>query len=158
MKNKKDDDNSQLYKFEHWEWNEKKNAVTHHVSWEVAESAEELEKRDPETYALDPENLFKVEVRLASDDESDAYMDGFGEGAIMAAAQARMEAYNGVAFSLTKMEEGEDGTLDIESNKMFTCGTCDRQFDFLDAAMTGDYFVSTTRDATALWHVCMECA
>jgi len=99
-----------------------------------------------------------VEVRLASDDESDAYMDGFGEGAIMAAAQARMEAYNGVAFSLTKMEEGEDGTLDIESNKMFTCGTCDRQFDFLDAAMTGDYFVSTTRDATALWHVCMECA
>lgn len=152
------DKESQLYKFEYWEWDADGDGLDHISAWQTAESAESLRDQDPENYTSNPDKVIKVSVRLATEDEAGAYMDGFSEGAMMAAFQSRMENYNGVMYELKKLGKGADGGLDIETEKTFICGVCDNRIDFLDAAMAGDYYVCTSKDTAALWHVCKECA
>lgn len=153
-----DEKDVQLYRFEYWTYDEKRSAVSSHVMWETAESKEELMSRAEEWFTDEP--VLRKEAREATPSESDAYMDGFTEGAMMAAAQAKSETYNGVAYVMTRSsaELSEEMSITDMFTKMFVCGACDQQFDFLDAAMAGNYFVCTTKETSALWHVCKGCA
>lgn len=93
----------------------------------------------------------------ATDDELEAYNEGWVEATMLAQAQHRMDTYNGIAYRLDSMEP-------METTKVFTCGSCDRQFEFTETAKFGDFYAVMARPSKnedvedVLWHVCMRCA
>lgn len=156
----KADDYGRLYKFEVWEWVPEKNALEHHVSWEMADSAESLENQDPTILAFG--DVMKTQARLATDDEVSAYEEGLVEGAMLADVRNNVEKYNGVTFNVTMLDTSDNPLaayiVDFHAQKVFSCGVCGIQFDFIDAAMVGDYFITMSKDNDVLWYLCRKCA
>lgn len=104
-------------------------------------------------YALVSESFDK-----ATEDEMEAYNEGWIEASMLAKANERWETYNGVAYRLDEMFP------EMVTTKVFTCGSCDRQFDFTEVAKFREFYVVASKPSSnkekedVLWHVCKGCA
>ena len=102
--------------------------------------------------------LVSEDFALATEDEMEAYNEGFIEGTMLASAQSRWENFNGVVYKLDSIEP------EFTTTKMFTCGSCERQFEFSKVAKLGEFFLSVVPQIDSkekehtLWHVCANCA
>jgi hypothetical protein len=124
------------------------------VEWEWATSKEEILERDQMGY-----DIAHIEIRIATDDELDAWLEGHSEATMVNMAEERLANWNGVAYAIESFEP-------MVSREVFTCGVCDKSS--LDiktkAATLGNFYLSvrTPKDnqanKTILWHVCIDCS
>lgn len=102
--------------------------------------------------------LVSEEFELATEDEMEAYNEGFIEGNMLAKAQGRWENYNGVSYRLDGIDP------EVTTTKLFLCGSCARQYEFSQVAKYGEFYMSVVPDIDSedkehvLWHVCVNCA
>lgn len=105
-----------------------------------------------EDYALIFESFDK-----ATDDELEAYNEGWIEAISLAKAQERWDTYNGVGYRIDSMSP------EFISTKIFTCGSCERTFDFTEATKLGEFYIVLPKPSKneekedILWHVCRSC-
>lgn len=123
------------------------------VEWEWANSEKEIQ--DPESLGYD---IARLEVRLATDDETSAWLEGHSEAMMVNMAEERLANWNGVAYKI-------ESFVPMVSKEVFTCGVCEKSLDLeTKAATLGTFYLSvrTPRDnqanKTILWHICIDCS
>jgi DNA replicative helicase MCM subunit Mcm2 (Cdc46/Mcm family) len=123
------------------------------VEWEWANSKEEILDRDEMGY-----EIARIEVRVATEDETDAWLEGHNEALMVNMAEERLANWNGVAYKV-------ESFMPMVSKEVFTCGVCEKSLDIeTKAATLGNFYLSvrTPREnqanKTILWHVCIDCS
>jgi len=120
------------------------------VEWEWANNEQEI-------LSIDRYGLMILEVRLATENESNAWTDGYSEASGAGLAEERMANWNGVAYAIESLSP-------LISREVFSCGVCERSFDFDKAATIGDFYLSVRTpnkeqaNKSVLWHVCIDCS
>jgi hypothetical protein len=123
------------------------------VEWEWAMTEKEVQ--DSEKLGYD---IARLEVRPATDDESNAWLEGHSEAMMVSMAEERLANWNGVAYAIESLSP-------MVSREVFTCGVCEKSLDLKTKAATlGNFYLSvrTPREnqanKTILWHVCIDCS
>jgi hypothetical protein len=123
------------------------------VEWEWANSKEEILGRDEMGY-----DIAHIEVRIATDDELDAWLEGHSEAMMVSMAEERLANWNGVAYKV-------ESFVPMVTKEVFTCGVCEKSLEIeTKAATLGNFYLSvrTPKDnqanKTILWHVCIDCS
>lgn len=141
------DEGNILYRIMYWSGQD-----SFEFDWVFAASEEEVD-----IYCSGRTDVLYISRRVATEDEVAAYKEGRMDGIMMGIYESRTTNWNGVAMRMAQDTLGMDGEELLE--KVFTCGNCKKVFDFMDAAMAGNFFVATTQeDNHTLWHVCRGCA
>jgi hypothetical protein len=120
------------------------------VEWEWANNEQEV-------LSTDRFGTLLSEVRQATEDETNAWNDGYNESIGIGLAEERIDNWNGVAYKVTSLSP-------LTSTKIFTCGVCLDEYEFSKASKLGNFHLAVTTpkeeqtNKTVLWHVCVECS
>ena len=106
-------------------------------------------------YLANDSSVSGLSYRKATYDEEELYNDAFSDGYGLGSVESEMRRSNEVYFKFV----GLKGDLELETEKVFTCGECKtRMLDFdSKVAKFGPYYITKERD-DVLWHLCVECA
>jgi len=121
------------------------------IDWSWADTEQEI-------LSQDRYGLMLLEVRLATEAESNAWADGYSEATGIGLAEERLANWNGVAYAI-------ESFMPMVSREVFTCGVCQKSLDLKTKAATiGNFYLSVRtpkkeqENKTVLWHVCIECS